>query len=71
MAENSEDIEKASESPLCRLCGKNCERVQHIKCGCEELAHIKDDMTILFISFYFISFALNIETLTINEMNNR
>ena len=30
-------IDKTSESPLCRLCGK-CESVQHLVCGCEKLA---------------------------------
>ena len=27
-------INKTSESPLCRLCGKTGERVQHITSGC-------------------------------------
>ena len=31
-------IDKTSESPLCRLCGKKCESVQHLVCGCETLA---------------------------------
>ena len=31
-------IDKTSESPLCRLCGKKCESVQHLVCGCEKLA---------------------------------
>ena len=31
-------IDKTSESPLCRLCGKKGESVQHIKGGCEKLA---------------------------------
>ena len=31
-------IDKTGESPLCRLCGKKCERVQHLVCGCEKLA---------------------------------
>ena len=31
-------IDKTSESPLCRLCGKNGESVQHITSGCEKLS---------------------------------
>ena len=31
-------IDKTSESPLCRLCGKKCESVQHLVSGCEILA---------------------------------
>ena len=31
-------IDKSSESPLCRLCGKKGECVQHIASGCEKLA---------------------------------
>ena len=31
-------IDNTSESPLCRLCGKKCESVQHLVCGCEKLA---------------------------------
>ena len=31
-------IDKTSESPLCRLCGKKGENVQHITSGCEKLA---------------------------------
>ena len=31
-------IDKTSESPLCRLCGKKGESVQHLVCGCEKLA---------------------------------
>ena len=31
-------IDKTSESPLYRLCGKNGESVQHITSGCEKLA---------------------------------
>jgi len=31
-------INKTSESPLCRLCGKKCESVQHSVCGCGKLA---------------------------------
>ena len=31
-------IDKTSESPLCRLCGKKGERVQHLVCECEKLA---------------------------------
>ena len=31
-------IDKTSEGPLCRLCGKKCESVQHLVCGCEKLA---------------------------------
>ena len=31
-------IDKTSESPLCRLCGKKCESVQHLVSGCEKLA---------------------------------
>ena len=31
-------IDKISESPLCRLCGKKGESVQHITSGCEKLA---------------------------------
>ena len=31
-------IDKTSESPLCRLCGKKGESVQHITSGCEKLA---------------------------------
>ena len=30
-------IDKSSESPLCRLCGKKGESVQHITSGCEKL----------------------------------
>ena len=31
-------IDKTSESPLCRLCGKKCESVQHLVSGCEKWA---------------------------------
>ena len=31
-------IHKTSDSPTCRLCGKNGESVQHITSGCEKLA---------------------------------
>ena len=31
-------IDKTSEHPLCRLCGRKCESVQHITRGCEKLA---------------------------------
>ena len=31
-------IDKTSESPLCRLCGKKGESVQHITSGCKKLA---------------------------------
>ena len=31
-------INKTSESPLCRLCGEICEKVQHITSRCEKLA---------------------------------
>ena len=31
-------IDKTSESPLCRLCGKKGESVQHVTSGCEKLA---------------------------------
>ena len=31
-------IDKTSDSPLCRLCGKNGEKVQHITSGSEKLA---------------------------------
>ena len=31
-------IDKTSESPLCRLCGKKGESVQHLVGGCEKLA---------------------------------
>lgn len=31
-------IDKTSESPLCRLCGRKGESVQHLVCGCEKLA---------------------------------
>ena len=31
-------IDKTSESPLCRLCGKKGETVQHLISGCEKLA---------------------------------
>ena len=31
-------IDKTNESPLCRLCGKKGESVQHIASGCEKLA---------------------------------
>ena len=31
-------INKTSKSPLCRLCGKKSESVQHITSGCEKLA---------------------------------
>ena len=30
-------IDKTSESPLCRLCGRKGESVQHLVCGCEKL----------------------------------
>ena len=30
-------IDKSSENPLCRLCGKKGESVQHITSGCEKL----------------------------------
>ena len=33
--------DKTSESPLCRLCGKKCEGVQHLVCGCKKLAQKK------------------------------
>ena len=31
-------IDKTSESPLCKLCGKKVESVQHLVSGCEKLA---------------------------------
>ena len=31
-------VDKTSDSPLCRLCGKKGESVQHITSGCEKLA---------------------------------
>ena len=31
-------IAKTRESPLCRLCGRKGESVQHLVCGCEKLA---------------------------------
>ena len=31
-------IDKTSECPLCRMCGKKGESVQHITSGCEKLA---------------------------------
>ena len=31
-------IDRTSESPLCRLCGKRGESVQHLVSGCEKLA---------------------------------
>ena len=31
-------IDKTSENPMCRLCGKKGESVQHITSGCEKLA---------------------------------
>ena len=31
-------IDKTSDSPMCRLCGKKGESVQHITSGCEKLA---------------------------------
>ena len=31
-------IDKTSESPLCRLCGKKDESMQHLVSGCEKLA---------------------------------
>ena len=31
-------INKSSESPLCRMCGKKGESVKHITSGCEKLA---------------------------------
>ena len=31
-------IDKTSEKPLCRLCGKKGKSVQHITSGCEKLA---------------------------------
>ena len=31
-------IDKTSDSPMCRLCGKKGESVQHINSGCEKLA---------------------------------
>ena len=31
-------IDKTSESPLCRLCGRKGESVQHLVCECEKLA---------------------------------
>ena len=41
-------IDKTSESPLCRLCGKKGESVQQLVSGCEKLAqnNIRDDTTI-------------------------
>ena len=42
-------IDKTSESPLCKLCGKKSESVQHITSGCEKLGekNTKDDTTML------------------------
>ena len=34
-------IDRTSESPLCRLCGKRGESVQHLVSGCEKLAQKK------------------------------
>ncbi|XP_068708222.1 uncharacterized protein [Montipora foliosa] len=34
----AQHYDKTSESPLCRLCEKKCESVQHLVCGCEKLA---------------------------------
>jgi hypothetical protein len=31
-------IDKSNDSPLCRLCGKRGETIQHIMCECEKLA---------------------------------
>ena len=31
-------IDKTSECPVCRMCGKKGEGVQHITSGCEKLA---------------------------------
>ena len=31
-------IDRTSESPLCRICGKRDESVQHLVSGCEKLA---------------------------------
>ena len=31
-------IDKTSDSPMCRLCGKKGESVQHMTSGCEKLA---------------------------------
>ena len=38
-------IDKTSESPLCRLCGKKGESVQHLVCGCEKLAQKEYETT--------------------------
>ena len=35
---NPRCIDKNSEIPLCRLCGRKGESVQHLVCGCEKLA---------------------------------
>ena len=32
------EINKTSENPLCRICGKRGDTVQHIICECKELA---------------------------------
>ena len=34
-------IHKTRESPLCRLCGKKGESVQHLVSGCEKVAQIE------------------------------
>ena len=31
-------IDRTTENPLCRLCGRKGESVQHLVCGCEKLA---------------------------------
>ena len=38
-------IDKTSESPLCRLCGRKGESVQHLVCGCEKLAQKEYETT--------------------------
>ena len=38
-------IDKTSESPLCRLCGKKGETVQHLISGCEKLAQKEYETT--------------------------
>ena len=38
-------IDGTSENPLCRLCGKKDESVQHITSGCEKLAQKEEEKT--------------------------
>ena len=51
-------IDKTNESPLCSLCGKKDENVQHITSGCEKLPqkNTRDDTAMLQRKFIGISF---------------